>query len=456
MSNDQHSGRDLLSQAAGATFLRRQTRRSTWRRFSGARKHRNGVPVGMSISRTGICVPIVIVGAGPFGLSIAAHLNALGVEFRIFGQPMHRWRERMPSGMLLKSEGFASNLYDPDESFTLERFCAGHGHPYAPLGLPIPLQTMSSYGLAFQKRYVPGLEEKAVVLIELKSGRFVLRLHDGEHLTAAQVVIATGLDGFEHIPANLGGLPEALLSHSSGHADLSHFIGRDVTVIGGGASAIDTAALLSGVGAAVRLVARRERLNFNPPPELPPRPLWRRIRHPMSELGNGLHSRFYADFPWLFRWLPEDHRVQVVREFLGPAAGWFAKALIADRIPILLGWTPVAAEACGTRVRLSFSDPKGVRREITTDHVIAATGYRADLRRLGFLSEGLRARLRSVGGAPDLSARFESSLPGLYFVGLASANCFGPVMRFMCGARFTGRKLARHLAKSCSRTFAER
>jgi FAD-dependent urate hydroxylase len=56
-------------------------------------------------------VEVVIVGAGPYGLSIAAHLRALGIGFRIFGDPMHTWREQMPEGMMLKSEGFASNIY---------------------------------------------------------------------------------------------------------------------------------------------------------------------------------------------------------------------------------------------------------------------------------------------------------------------------------------------------------
>src|SRR5437899_11310046 len=97
---------------------------------------------------------VAIIGAGPYGLSIAAHLRARGIEFRIFGRPMDTWLTRMPKGMRLKSEGFASSLYDPDSEFTLGAYCQHHGLPYAHLGLPAPLETFPSYGLAFQRSFV--------------------------------------------------------------------------------------------------------------------------------------------------------------------------------------------------------------------------------------------------------------------------------------------------------------
>ena len=58
-------------------------------------------------------VAVVVIGAGPYGLSIATHLRAQQLSFRIFGEPMASWRHHMPQGMSLKSEGFASDLYDP-------------------------------------------------------------------------------------------------------------------------------------------------------------------------------------------------------------------------------------------------------------------------------------------------------------------------------------------------------
>jgi cation diffusion facilitator CzcD-associated flavoprotein CzcO len=89
-------------------------------------------------------VDVAIVGAGPYGLSVAAHLRGAGVSYRQFGLPMHLWRDAMPRGMFLKSQGFASNLSDPERSHTLEAFCAKTGRPYASYGLPVALDTFVS------------------------------------------------------------------------------------------------------------------------------------------------------------------------------------------------------------------------------------------------------------------------------------------------------------------------
>src|SRR5262245_36843024 len=101
----------------------------------------------MSTSNGMSMCDVAIVGAGPYGLSIAAHLKALGIDFRIFGKPMHTWQTHMPKGMKLKSEGFASLLYDPGSTFTLETYCKEKRIPYSPIGLPVPLEVFSAYGL---------------------------------------------------------------------------------------------------------------------------------------------------------------------------------------------------------------------------------------------------------------------------------------------------------------------
>src|ERR1700682_1683752 len=123
--------------------------------------------------------PVVIIGAGPYGLSVAAHLKATGVGFRIFGRPMHTWRTQMPAGMQLKSEGFASSLYDPQSSFPLGEYCRERGLSYADTGSPVPLKTFISYGLEFQKRFVPELEDTLVVSVERINNGFRLVLEDG-------------------------------------------------------------------------------------------------------------------------------------------------------------------------------------------------------------------------------------------------------------------------------------
>jgi len=391
-----------------------------------------------------------IIGAGPYGLSVAAHLRHSGIPFRIFGRPMDSWLAHMPKGMFLKSDGFASNIYDPSGDFTLERFCAEKRVSYADTGIPVGLDTFSSYGLAFKDRMVPELEQKMVASIDRLPEGFGLHLEGGETIKAQRVVLAVGITHFEHVPESLAHLPSEFLSHSASHREVEPFKGRNVVVIGGGSSALDLAALLHEAGAQVHLVARQTSLKFHGKPTGKARSLWQRIRHPQSGLGPGWRSRFYADAPGAFHYLPESLRLEIVRRTLGPSGGWFIKDKVIGQIPLMLGYTPEGAEVDNGKVRLHLRSADGAERDILTEHVIAATGYKVNLDRLKFLSANIRSKLKTVDRAPVLSTTFESSMPGLFFVGVAAANSFGPVMRFAFGAGFAARTVTRALAKSFS------
>jgi thioredoxin reductase len=391
------------------------------------------------------CTDVAILGAGPYGLSIAAHLQGSGLTFRIFGRPMQTWCERMPDGMLLKSDGFASNLFDPASAFTLKDFCAATATPYDDTQLPVRLETFRAYGLAFQERLVPQLENKNVVRIDLVADTYRLHLSDGTIAHARNVILAVGISHFHHVPPELGHLPAEHVSHSSTHSDLRKFAGRRVAVMGGGASAVDTAVLLKEAGVDVTLVARRASLKFAGPPASRRR-LWESLRHPRSPIGPGWRARLYSEAPWLFHRLPFGLRKRIVRQFLGPGTGWPMKDRFVGKVPTLLGCRLKEAAVSNRRVRLRFEGPGGpIDHE--SDHVIAATGYRVDLRRLTFLSEEIFASIASVEYTPVLSSSFESSVRGLYFVGMASMYEFGPLMRFACGAGWTARRVASRLAQ---------
>jgi thioredoxin reductase len=389
-----------------------------------------------------------IIGAGPYGLSIAAHFRRSGIPFRIFGRPMDSWLAHMPKGMMLKSDGFASDIYDPEKTFTLRQFCAEQGIEYGETGVPVHIDTFSAYGLAFRDRLVPELEDKLVVSVESVTGGFRLRLDDGETFLARRVVLAVGITHFEYVPESLAHLPSEFLSHSARHRELEPFRGHSVVVIGGGASALDLAGLLHEAGADVQLVSRREELKFHSQPTGKPRSQWQQIRHPQSGLGPGMRSRFFANAPGAFYYLPERLRLEIVRRTLGPSGGWFIRDKVVGKVPLHLGCTQQGAEVKNGRVHLSVQAADGRKREIVAEHIIAATGYRVNLERLKFLDPEIRSQVKTAGGSPVLSTTFESSMPGLYFAGVAAANSFGPVMRFAFGAGFAARTLTSALVKS--------
>jgi thioredoxin reductase len=365
---------------------------------------------------------------------------------------MQTWRENMPQGMFLKSDGFASNLSDPGSTFTLEQFCDAEGIDYHRTRVPVALETFTRYGAAFQQKMVPELEDRRVESVSKgPNGTFLLRLDNGEEFTAGQVVLAVGISYFAFVPPEFQHLPETLVSHSSANRSAERFRGRKVVVYGAGASAADIAAMLHKGGAEVQIVARHK-IKFNEPPGPKPRSVWKRLRHPESAIGPGLRSRFYTDAPGVFFHLPESLRLKIVKRHLGPAPGWAVKDQVVGHVPLLEGYTVAAARENGDQVQLDLTVPGGGRMTLDTDHVICATGYKVELRRIACLDREIVAGLRKVEDTPVLSTNFESSMPGLYFVGLAASNSFGPLLRFACGSDFAVRRIAAHLGGNTRRS----
>jgi thioredoxin reductase len=404
----------------------------------------------MGNSHGALC-DVAIIGAGPYGLSLAAHLNALGVDFRIFGKAMDTWRNHVPKGMLLKSEGFASSLSSPEAGSRLEDYCTANRLPYADRGLPVHIDQFNGYASEFQKRFVPNLEERLVTSLTRSGEIFRLVLDDGERVEARRVVLAVGITHFAWTPDAIASLPGWAASHSFAHNDVARFAGKEVTVLGAGASAIDLAAALHDAGACVRVVARRHVIPFHSSPSDSDLSLLNQLRRPPTTIGPGWRSFLCVHAPLLFHRMPEQMRLRAVKNHLGPAPGWFMRERFESRIPALLGKALTRAEALDGRVTLGLVDrASGKELTMASDHVIAATGYRVDLTRLTFLSQSLRAAMDKVEGTPILNDQFESSVSGLFMTGVSAANSFGPMLRFMTGAEFAAPRLAAHLRRRVS------
>ncbi|MEU8483701.1 NAD(P)-binding domain-containing protein [Streptomyces sp. NPDC048641] len=384
---------------------------------------------------------LLIVGAGPYGLSIAAHAAAAGLDVRVFGDPMASWRDHMPRGMFLKSEPWASNLSAPDGRFGLDAYCALQGTT-ARHGEPLPVETFSAYGLWFARRAVPPVDERMVESVDSCPGGFDLRTQDGELFRTRTVALAVGVLPFAEIPMALRGLDPAYVTHSSHHSDLTRFRDQDVTVVGAGQAALETAALLSEQGTRVRIVARSHDLAWNTLPPPWERPWWQSLRAPHSGLGCGWRNWFYSELPGAFRRLPHRTRARVCATALGPAGAWWVRDRVTDRFDIHLGQEIRHAKPWGGRLRITTSETgAGSWADLPpfeTDHVIAATGFRATYGRMGMLAPALRAGLGADPHAtPRVGSGFESRRPGLFLAGLMTAADFGPSMRFVHGASFT-------------------
>lgn len=389
---------------------------------------------------------VVVIGAGPYGLSMAAHLAARNIPHRIFGRAMDTWATQMPKGMLLKSDGFATSLYDPARSFTFERYCRERNIPYADLGTPPRREDFVDYGRAFQQSLVPHVEEVMVESLERDGSRYRLRTETGAQCLARSVIVAAGISHFAALPPVLSDLPPDLVTHTSQHHDLGAFKGRKVAVIGAGSSAADVAGLLHEAGAEAHLIVRGSLIPFHSKMRLP-RPLYDQLRNPSSKIGPGWKSVLFTKWPQLFRRLPEETRLRIARTYLGPAPGYFMRDRVIGRVPVHYGLQVAQATPNAGGVLLALAGERGEKREFQADHVICGTGYRPELARLPFLDNSLLSQIKAVQGTPILSTNFESSMPGLYFVGAIATNTFGPVLRFACGAEFAAPRVTRHLSR---------
>jgi cation diffusion facilitator CzcD-associated flavoprotein CzcO len=404
---------------------------------------------------TQIC-DVAIIGTGPQGLSLAAHLKARGIKFRIFGKPMGTWAEHMPKGMMLKSDGFASNLSAPARESTLKAYCARNNIPYADEGLPISLQHFLEYATWFRKRYVSELEDTMVTALKNDGELFALTLQTGETVIARNVVMAVGITWFAYTPEVLAGLPASLGSHSEAYGDVSHFRGRDVAVIGAGASAVNLADEFANEGVRAHIITRETEIEYNRVPDASDQTLFARIQRPASGIGRGWRSVFCAQAPLLFYRLPDSLKQRAIKSHMHPAAGFYMRGKLDGRVETTLNRSIHKAEALNDKVVLTLKDAKGALETKTFDHVVSATGYHPDMRRIPFLSNDLCERITLADGSPILSDGLETPVRGLFVTGPAAMNSFGPLMRFMVAAEFAAPHVAGRLERRLGSTSAKR
>ena len=388
-------------------------------------------------------VPVAIVGAGPYGLSLAAHLSAAGVGYRIFGTPMAFWAAIANGGRerYLKSTAIGTNISVPRSGFSFPQWSRERGLEDFE---PCSMQQFTDYGLWMQQQCVSQLEQRDVATIRREGAGFHLTLTDGETLRARRVVVATGLACFDNLPEPYASLPAELRTHTTHVTGFSGYAGQAVAVIGAGQSALEAAALLHEAGARPTLVAREHTVSWMNRVR-PDRPLWQRLRSPISGLGSGPRAWLLTNVPSAVHHLPDGMRTRFVSKHLPPEGAWWLRERVEGKVETLTGTSVVAARAEGGGCVLGLAG-NGASGDRRFDHVLVGTGFRADVDRLAFVDAPLREHIARIMGAPRLNAQFETNVEGLHIVGPASAMSVGPLFRFVVGAAHTARAVSRHCA----------
>lgn len=384
-------------------------------------------------------IDVAVIGAGPHGISAAVHLRRAGIRAHVFGDPMSFWRT-MPAGMKLRSNLRATNMVEEHGPLSLARYAADTG---TQVEHPVPLEQFLDYGAWVVRGALSDVDSRPVDRLERAPCGFALSLGDGERVTAGRVVIAAGIAPFARVPSGFDKLPAQLASHTSEHEDLSAFRGRRVAVLGGGQSALESAALLAEGGAdSVEVFVRAENV------------VWLRghaVIHRLGRLGPVVYAPtdvgplWYSrlvSVPGLFRRLPRRTQDRIAQRSIRPACSHFVRVRLGP-VTLTTGVRLTSAQAREGAVVLGLSD--GTAREV--DHLMFGTGYAVDFARYPFLAQDIRDGVRTVRGFPILRAGLETSIPGLHVAGAPAAWSFGPIMRFVSGSWFGGRAIARALAR---------
>ena len=378
----------------------------------------------------------VIIGSGPYGLGVAAHLKARGIPTLVLGKPMELWK-KMPIGLCLKSIWSASNLADPAGDYTIDRYIA---EKKLPRPEPIPLPFFLDYAQWFQDRTAPDIDPTYVQTLVSDGKGFQLDLVDGRSLKAKNVIVAAGISSFMNVPDYAEDLPASLAGHTGTHSDLSRFKDKRVAVVGNGQSALEYAALLNEEGAEVELIARgvvrwhsKILYEYTGPA--------RHIFYPPGDVGPpGIN--WLVAFPQVYSHLPDKIKYPVHRRSVLPGGSKWLRPRIEGKIRITEQTQIVKATPNGEVLCLKLSD--GTTREI--DYLFFGTGYKHDIHKLTFIDPALRQRIQEKEGYPVLNKGYESTVPHLHFVGALAGHTFGPTCRFISGSKAVAQQVARHPA----------
>jgi FAD-dependent urate hydroxylase len=381
---------------------------------------------------------VVIIGAGPYGLSAAVHLQTIrGLQVRAFGKPMTFWEDNMPAGMFLRSPWKASHIADPKGTLTLDAYVTASGNH---LAKPIPLGDFVKYGRWFQKQGVADLDPRSITRIQRTSHGFQVTAEDGEVMASRRVVVATGIANFAWRPPEGDGLPAALASHICDHKNLTRFANKRVLVVGAGQSAIESAALLHEAGANVEMAVRNPAIRWlKLSGTLFHRGLLGSILYSPRDVGPAGMSQLTAR-PDYLRLLPRHIQNWVGKRAIRPAGSVWLVDRIKD-IPVRTGVYLKSVTPVANQVRVTLTD--GGERVV--DHIMFATGYRIDIARYPFLDPKLVSEIDRVNGYPRLKTGLESSVSGLHFLGAPAAWSFGPVARFVSGTYYCTQALTQKI-----------
>ncbi len=370
---------------------------------------------------------VLIVGAGPYGVSIACELHRRGVPFVIAGEPFSLWFDNTLDNMAIRSDWHSSEIFTHDRVYDVRAFLQRHRPDdwQQLLGDRLPVGVFRDYLRDVLARLPFAIRPELVQKVQREGEGFVSTLATGEQVQSEVVVVATGIGRHRYLPPVLQQLDPEQVAHGWHVRDYSDWQDRRLLVVGAGQSAGEAVALLKQRNK-VSWLLRHDPVFYSEPLDLPV-PVFNAV---------------LKISPW-FYFMPRSFKKVFGRKFVIPTiTPDLQDQLVADDVEILRG----DLERLGLRMEGGHIHASELQRDF--DGIVAATGYHYHVDNLGFLDPALRAELRHDEGTPRLDYDFATSVSGLYMVGGMAEPAYGPAQRFMMGAAHASARLGRVLSAS--------
>ncbi len=374
-------------------------------------------------------LPLLIIGAGPFGLALSAYAKRMQIEHLVLGKPMSFWKEHMPAGMYLRSD--CEWHYDPFNEHTILRYLETRQLKPEEVE-PLTLAFYLSYAEWFQKQ--KGIEALPALVqrLDFANGCFEASLTDKTTLAARNVVLALGFRYFKNVPEPFPSLfPAGRFAHTCELVDFAPLRNKRVLIIGGRQSAFEWAALIREHGAEVVYMSYR---HATPSFEVSD---WSWEKEIVDNIAQ--HPRWFRD-------LSEAEKEQLQHRLWAEGRlklePWLAQRIVHEQIQLF----PHSQVTACRELPNGELEVRVNETNLHVDQIILATGYKVNVAQIPFLAQGnLLPQLEIKNGFPVLDESFQSNIPGLYFTSMCATQDFGPFFAFTAAVRASAKLIGEGL-----------
>lgn len=366
---------------------------------------------------------ILIIGTGPYGISIANALHKKNIPFAIAGKMFSLWYDHTLDSMSIRSDWHSSEIYSPDDRYSVKDFIYKN-YPESEankiMSHKLPIDVFRKYLKYIEKDIPYSIQPYNVVKLNKTNTGFIAELENGEKIESETVIIATGVEAHKYLPQSLQNLNSASLIHTWKVHDYANWKNKKVLVIGAGQSAGECIVHLYDNNE-ITWLTRKEPIFFSEPLNLPT-PIFKFTLH--------VSPYFYFMPNWMRKKFGKIFVITTITPDL-------KEKTMSDRVKRVYE----DVDNIGLEMRGEKIYSKKLNQEF--DGVVASTGYKININNLKFVDATLLNSIKASENFPLLNFDFETSVKNLFIVGALSEPHYGPAQKFIMGTRHAAVRISK-------------